>query len=76
MRPALLTTLAQERGTLTARATLAEPDVRLDADAADGAVLTIEEGGVRVDLAFPDAACVRLFQHRVGRLSLPEPRDP
>lgn len=30
MKPVLLTTLAQERGTLTARATLEDPDVRLD----------------------------------------------
>ena len=43
----------------------------------DGAapLLTIEEGGVRVDLAFPDTDCIRRFQRRVGRVPLP-PEPP
>lgn len=70
MRPLLATTLAQDAGTLTARATFEDPDVLLDA-AADGApTLRIEEGGVRVDLAFPDLDCVRRFVRRVGGVPL------
>lgn len=75
MKPALTTTLAQDRGTLTARATLEDPDVRLDTPDGEAPTLTIEEGGVRVDLAFPDADCIRRFQRRVGRVPVP-PEEP
>lgn len=76
MKPALVTGLAQERGTLTAKATLEDPDVRVDAPEGHAPVLTIEEGGVRVDLAFPDTDCIRRFARRVGRVRVPddEPR--
>jgi hypothetical protein len=75
MKPALVTGLAQERGTLTARATLEDPDVRLDAPDGAAPTLTIEEGGVRVDLAFPDTDCIRRFQRRVGRVPVPPEDD-
>ncbi len=75
MKPALVTGLAQERGTLTARATLEDPDVRLDVPDGAPPTLTIEEGGVRVDLAFPDTDCIRRFQLRVGRVPLPPEDD-
>lgn len=66
----LATVLAPERGRLTAHAEVQDPDVQLDA-AADGApTLRIEEGGVRVDLAFPDLDCVRRFVRRVGGVPL------
>ena len=74
MKPALLQTLAQDRGTLTARATVEDPDVRVDVPADAAPTLTIEEGGVRVDLAFPDTDCIRRFQRRVGLV--PVPPDP
>ena len=75
MKPTLASTLAQERGTLTARATLEDPDVRLELPDGAAPLLTIEEGGVRVDLAFPDTDCIRRFQRRVGRVPLP-PEPP
>lgn len=75
MKPALVTMLAQERGTLSARATLEDPEVRLDAQPGEPATLTIEEGGVRLDLAFPDVRCVRRFQRRVGHVAVPEDDD-
>lgn len=74
MSPRLATTLAQDAGSLTARATLEDPDVRLDHTVDGLAVLTIEEGGVRVDLAFPNVTCVRRFQRRVGCVPVP-PED-
>ncbi len=75
MNARLVTALAQERGTLTATATLAEPDVRLDLEPGEAPILTIEEGGVRVALEFPDTECVRRFQHRVGAVSVPADPD-
>ena len=61
--PSLVPTLALEMGTLTARATLQDPVVRLDAPENGPALLTLEEGGVRLDLEFPDLACVeRLYR--------------
>ena len=74
MKPHLATTLAQDAGSLTARATFEDPDVRLDPAADAPAVLTVEEGGVRVDLAFPNLTCIRRFQRRVGRVPVP-PED-
>ena len=75
MKAVLTTGLAQERGTLTARATLEDPDIRLDVPEGAAPTLTIEEGGVRVDLAFPDTDCIRRFQRRMGRVPLPPPDD-
>jgi hypothetical protein len=75
VKPRLLTTLAQERGTLTARATVEDPDVRLDAEPGDAPTLTIEEGGVTVTLAFPNTDCVRRFTRRVGRVRVPDDDD-
>lgn len=70
MRALLATTLAQDAGTLTARATFEDPEVRLEPGRDAPPVLTIEEGGVRVDLAFPDLDCVRRFVRRVGGVPL------
>lgn len=64
MKPALLTGLALDRATLTARATLEEPDVRLEAD--PGPVLVVEEAGARLELAFTDTDCLERFQQRVA----------
>ena len=71
MIPRLATLVTQERGSLSARATLEDPDVRLEQPDGAAPVLTIEEGGVRVDLAFPDTDCIRRFQLRVGRVPVP-----
>jgi len=75
MKPVLLTTLAQERGTLTARATLEDPDVRLDLPKGAAPTLIVEEGGVRLDLAFSDTTCIRRFQRRVGSVPVPPEDD-
>lgn len=75
MKPRLVTGLAQDRGTLSARATLEDPDVRLDAEPGEPATLTIEEGGVSLALEFPDTDCVRRFKHRVGRVPVPDDDD-
>lgn len=67
IRPSLNPALALEMGTLTARATLQDPDVRVE-PAPDGpTTLTIEEGGVRLDLDFPDLDAVARFERRVRR---------
>lgn len=71
--PSLVPTLALEMGTLTARATLQDPVVRLDAPENGPALLTLEEGGVRLDLEFPDLACVERFYRRIRREALSTP---
>ena len=75
MKAALAMTLAQERGALTAVATVETPDVRVEAPADGPVTVVIEEGGVRVDLAFPDTDCIRRFQRRVGRVPVPPEDD-
>jgi hypothetical protein len=72
VKPRLVAGLAQDRGTLSARATLEDPDVRLKAEPGEPATLTIEEGGVSLALEFPDADCVRRFKRRVGRVPVPD----
>lgn len=71
MKPGLVATLAQELGRLSASATFEDPDVRVDTPDGAAPTLTIEEGGVRVDLTFPDTACIRRFRRRLGTLRLP-----
>ncbi len=61
--PALVT------GTLRASANLQEPDVRLrDDDGDEPPRVLIEEGGVVVELEFPDLGSLRRFQRRVAAL--------
>lgn len=65
--PGLVPGLALEMGSLTARATLQDPDVRVEPDPDGPTTLTIEEGGVRLDLDFPDVDAVERFERRVRR---------
>jgi len=48
-----------------------DPDVRLADEGNEGPVVTIEEGGVTVELEFPDVDAVRRFQHRVAIMPAP-----
>ena len=73
MRALRATTLAQDAGTLTARATFEDPEVRLEPGRDAPSVLTIEEGRVRVDLAFPAPDLVRPLLRPLRRL--PPPAD-
>jgi len=71
MKPCLCVAPSLEMGTLRASATFQDPDVRLAAEGNEGPVVTIEEGGVTVELEFPDVDAVRRFQHRVAMLPAP-----
>ncbi len=77
--PQLLLTPALEGGLLKASATVQDPDVRLSCWGAQMPVLTIEEGGVVIELEFTGRDALRRFQHRVAALSVPSTvprRDP
>jgi len=69
--PRLLMLPAQERGRLKASATLQDPIVRLVAPEGDAPCLHIEEGGVEVDLTFPDLVALRRFQRRLASIRRP-----
>lgn len=69
-QPSLDAGLALELGSLTARATLQDPVVRVETSQEGTTVLVIEEGAVRIDLDFPDPGCVRRFHARLGREAL------
>jgi len=67
--PGLNIAPALETGTLRATATFQEPDVRLrEAHADEPTRVLIEEGGVAVELEFPDLGSLRRFQRRVAAL--------
>lgn len=72
MNPRLEAGLALELGSLTARAALQDPDVRVEAPVEGPTTLTIEEGAVRLDLDFPDPDAVHRFRDRLGRVRLPD----
>jgi hypothetical protein len=60
---------ALETGTLRATATFQDPDVRLrEADEDAPPRVLVEEGGVAVELEFPDHGSLRRFQRRVAAL--------
>ncbi len=72
MIPGLAMTLLQLPGRLSARATLEAPDVHVDVDPGVAPVLRIEEGGVRLELEFPDTEAIRRFQQQVGCAPVPD----
>ena len=60
---------ALETGTLRATATFQDPDVRLrEASQDEPPRVLVEEGGVAVELEFPDHGSLRRFQRRVAAL--------
>jgi hypothetical protein len=60
---------ALETGTLRATATFQDPDVRLrEASQDESPRVLVEEGGVAVELEFPDHGSLRRFQRRVAAL--------
>ncbi len=70
MRPRL--TPALELGLMKATASLQDPEVTLSPWEEDVPTLCIEEGGVAVELEFPDVESVVRFQRRVADLRVPE----
>lgn len=73
MSPALDIGPSLEMGTLRAAATFQDPDVRLTHTEERPACLRMEEGGVVVELEFPDRQSLARFQRRVASLK-PERR--
>lgn len=71
--PSLVPGLSLDLGSLTARASLQDPIVRIDATVDGPAVLTLEEGGVRLDLEFPDLACVERLYRCIRREAFSHP---
>jgi len=73
MKPRL--TPALELGLMKATASLQDPEVTLSPWDGDMPTLCIEEGGVVVELEFPDAESLRRFQQRIAALRTAEAGD-
>lgn len=74
MRPRMRLTPTLEAGLLKASATVQDPDVRLSEAEDEMPVLTIEDGGVVIELEFADRDGLHRFQRRVAELATPSPR--
>ena len=72
MKPVLMTGLRLERGTMRARATLEAPDVRVEVGPDACPHLAIDEGGVVLELAFPDLSSISRFRDQLAGLCLPD----
>jgi hypothetical protein len=70
MKPRIAPTL--DMGLMKASAALQDPEVSLSPWNAVMPVLCIEEGGVMVELEFPDADAFERFQSRIASLRIPE----
>ena len=68
MKPEVTVMPALEAGLLRAAATLQDPDVRIAPWSDELPVLVIEEGGVVLELEFPDLASLTRFVERLARL--------
>lgn len=69
MTPGLEIGPALATGTLRASANFQDPDVQLREESEDEPPrVVIEEGGVAVELEFPDLGSLRRFQRRVAAL--------
>ena len=73
MGPRMLLAPALGPGLLKASATVQDPDVRLSCWDAQMPVLTIEEGGVVIELEFADRDGFLRFQRRVASLAVCPP---
>jgi len=73
MKPRIAPTL--ELGLMKARAMLQDPEVSLSPWDAQMPVLCIEEGGVVVELEFPDREALARFQHRIAALRCQDLED-
>lgn len=73
MKPRIAPTL--ELGLMKARAMLQDPEVSLSPWDAQMPVLCIEEGGVVVELEFPDREALARFQRRIAALRCPDKED-
>ena len=72
MIPRLQLQLAQDLGQLKAYATLQDPILQLALDEDAPPRLSIVEGGVEVELAFPDRLSLRRFLRRLTTLRCPD----
>jgi hypothetical protein len=68
MKPEVTVMPALEAGLLRAAATLQDPDVRIAPWSDELPVLVIEEGGVVLELEFPDLESLTRFVRRLTRL--------
>ena len=59
-----------EVGTLRATATFQDPEIRIDEGGERAPRIAIEEGGVAVELEFPDLGSVHRFVRRMSTLHL------
>ncbi len=73
MKPRIAPTL--ELGLMKATASLQDPEVSLSPWDAQMPVLCIEEGGVVVELEFPDREALARFQRRIAALRCPDKED-
>jgi len=73
LKPGLDIAPVLDTGTLRATATFQDPDVRVrhPASTDEPPRVLIEEGGVAVELEFPDFGSLRRFQRRLARIRLP-----
>jgi len=77
MGPRMRLTPTLEAGLLKASATVQDPDVRLSMAVGEMPVLTIEDGGVVIELEFADSDGLQRFQQRVASLATTSPkREP
>jgi len=72
MRPSLQLRPVQEMGLIRVVATLEDPFVRLEGWDPDMPLLTVEEGGVQLELEFVSVETFRSFQRQVAGL---EPQE-
>jgi len=73
MKPRIAPTL--ELGLMKATASLQDPEVSLSPWDAQMPVLCIEEGGVVVELEFPDREALARFQRRIAALRCQDLED-
>jgi len=72
MKPSLQLRPVQEMGLIKVAATLEDPLVRLEGWEPDMPLLTIEEGGVQLELEFVSVEAFRSFQRQVAAQEPPE----
>lgn len=70
MQTRMMLTPALEQGFLKASATLQDPDVRLGCWDSEMPTLTIEEGGISLELEFIDREALTRFQRRLAALQV------
>ena len=72
MKPSLQLRPVLEMGLLKVSATLEDPLVRLEGWSSDMPLLTVEEGGVQLEIEFVSVETFRSFQRQVAAQEPPE----